>query len=57
MKRFILYCLRWQLSTPILAAVTAKLAWAGYLTAAVVANLIGAMVFFLIDRWIFSFKR
>ena len=54
MKRFVLYIIRWQLSTPILAVITAYFAWAGYWVAAAVANLIGACIFFWVDRWIFK---
>ena len=51
MKRFILYLVRWQLSTPILWLVTAALVgfWG-----TVVANLIGGCIFFWIDRFIFT---
>ena len=41
-KRYGLYLLRWQASTPILAGVGIILASMGQLVAAVVANLIGA---------------
>lgn len=45
-----LYVARWQASTPILWFFTSRLkGWRG----AVVANLIGALVFFWVDRWIF----
>jgi len=54
MKRFILYLLRWQLSTPILWLVVRNLG-AG-LGATVIANLIGASIFFWIDRFIFTSK-
>lgn len=54
MKRFILYLLRWQLSTPILAIVIAWLAYLGEWAAAAVANLIGGAIFFWVDRWIFK---
>lgn len=53
MKRFCLYLLRWQLSTPILAVVIARLAHLGEWWAAAVANLIGGAIFFWVDRWIF----
>jgi len=47
----VLYAIRWQLSTPILWAVTSRLnGWRG----AAVANLIGALIFFWVDRWIFG---
>lgn len=47
----VLYMLRWQLSTPILALATRRLG-AGW-RAAVVANLIGGAVFYKLDEWIF----
>ena len=58
MKRFILYAIRWQLSTPILAIVCGfmnhtKTEW----VSAAVANAIGSAIFFLVDRWIFKHKE
>ena len=61
MKRFLLYLLRWQLSTPVLAPIIAffkhsptlfgtKEDWIG----AAVANLIGGAIFFWVDRFIFT---
>lgn len=52
MRRFILYLLRWQLSTPILWLAVRKLG-AG-LSSTVIANLIGGAIFFWIDRFIFT---
>lgn len=59
LRRYTLYLIRWQLSTPILAPVIAffknspvwgtKEDWIG----AIVANLIGGLIFFWVDRWIF----
>ena len=54
MKRFVLYLVRWQLSTPILWLVLRNLG-AG-LGATVIANLIGASIFFWIDKFIFTSK-
>ena len=51
-RRFILYLARWQLSTPILWLVVRNLG-AG-IWATVIANLIGGMIFFWIDRFIFT---
>lgn len=51
MRRFILYLARWQLSTPILWLVVSQLG-AG-LQATVIANLVGASIFFWVDRFIF----
>ena len=53
LTRYLLYLLRWQLSTPILAVVTARFAYLGYWQAAIIANLIGGIIFFWIDRLIF----
>lgn len=59
-KRLILYLLRWQLSTPILAPIIALVKhspiwgtpqdWYG----AAIANLIGGLIFFWVDRFIFT---
>ena len=59
-KRYVLYLLRWQLSTPILAPIISyfkhsssilgtKEDWVG----AIVANLIGGLIFFWVYRFIF----
>lgn len=48
--RFVLYFLRWQASTPILAGVIWLMAdWPGWISAAV-ANAIGAAMFYWVDR-------
>lgn len=64
LKRYALYLLRWQLSTPILAPIVAYFnhspsrfgtpeSWLG----SAVANLVGGLIFFWVDRWIFSKSR
>ncbi|MFA5330888.1 MAG: hypothetical protein WC342_00770 [Methanoregula sp.] len=45
-KRYILYLLRWQAGTPILAGAGILLAGMGYIVAAIIANLIGGLIFF-----------
>lgn len=63
LQRYAFYLLRWQLSTPILAPVVAYFKhspsvwgtredWIG----STVANLIGGLIFFWVDRWIFYYK-
>ena len=48
---FLLYLLRWQLSTPILYLITRRVkGWRGV----VLANLMGGVIFFFVDRWIFG---
>ena len=54
MKRFILYLLRWQASSVILAPCIYLLSDYGSIVSAVVANLIGGCLFYWIDRKIFK---
>lgn len=57
MKRFMLYLLRWQLSTPILAAVLWALDSWPTIWATVAANLVGGVIFFWVDRLIFRKEK
>jgi hypothetical protein len=62
-KRYLLYLFRWQCSTPILAPIIAvfshspiwgtRESWIG----AIVANLVGGLIFFWIDRFIFTSNK
>ncbi len=52
LRRFILYLVRWQLSTPILWLVVRRLGVGIWST--VLANLIGGAIFFWVDRFIFT---
>jgi hypothetical protein len=54
LKRYGLYLLRWQASTPILAGVGILLISMGPLFAAIIANLIGGLIFFWVDQFIFT---
>jgi len=53
-KQYAIYLIRWQLSTPILAAVLTLLAAANNLVATIVANFIGGLIFFWVDKFIFT---
>ena len=53
-KKYSFYIIRWQLSTPILAIVLIWLANQNKWVATIVANLIGALIFFWVDRIIFK---
>jgi hypothetical protein len=53
MKKLSLYMIRWQMSTPILAAAVYILP-GGSLAKAAVANLIGSLIFFPVDKWIMT---
>lgn len=63
MVKFILYLVRWQLSTPILAPIVAYFKHSSSMfgtkedwIAATIANLIGGCIFFWVDRFIFKSK-
>jgi putative flippase GtrA len=55
-QKYGFYLLRWQLSTPILAVVLWWLGGLNVWVATIVANLIGGLMFFWVDRWIFRPK-
>lgn len=52
-KKYLLYLIRWQLSTPVLYVCIALLELPA-LAQTIVANLIGGLIFFWIDRMIFK---
>ena len=52
-----MYLFRWQMSTPILAGVVWFLSDYNEIVSAVVANLIGGLIFYKIDKLIFNKKR
>jgi hypothetical protein len=51
--KFIFYIIRWQASTPILYLVIDSLQLPD-LQRVIIANLIGALIFFPVDRYIFK---
>jgi hypothetical protein len=57
LKRYGLYLVRWQLSTPILAATLVLLASLGKFYATIAANLVGGLIFFWVDNFIFRSRR
>lgn len=56
-RQYLLYLLRWQFSTPILAVCIALFASLGSLWATVIANLVGGLIFFWVDKLIFKEKK
>lgn len=56
LKKYFLYLVRWQLSTPILAIVLKLLSNMSTLSATIIANLIGGLIFFWVDKIIFKKK-
>ena len=57
MKKFFLYLVRWQLSSPILAVCMVWMGGWNVAIATIVANLIGGCIFFWVDSWIFKEKK
>jgi hypothetical protein len=53
-KKYLFYLFRWQLSTPILAVVLLWLNDWNVTVATIVANLIGGLIFFWVDKYIFK---
>ncbi|MBL7132186.1 MAG: hypothetical protein ISS45_12440 [Candidatus Omnitrophica bacterium] len=53
-RRFVLYLIRWQLSTPILWLVVRNLGVG--IGSTIIANLIGGSIFFWVDKFIFTSK-
>jgi hypothetical protein len=51
--KFILYIIRWQLSTPILA-LCVFLINGSTLYKTIIANLIGGCIFYWFDKWLFN---
>ena len=56
-KKYCLYLLRWQLSIPLLALCLMFLNGFGTVISSIIANLIGGLIFFWIDMWIFKRKE
>jgi Zn finger protein HypA/HybF involved in hydrogenase expression len=54
MKKFILYALRWQASSIILAPCIYYLSSYHFAIAAIVSNAIGSIIFFWVDKYIFK---
>ena len=57
-KQYLLYLVRWQLSTPILSLVIyafhpQQIEW----IPSIIANLIGGLIFFWVDKFIFKEKK
>ena len=53
-RRYFVYLLRWQLSTPILALCLYWIGGLGEIPATIIANLVGGLIFFWVDRFIFK---
>jgi hypothetical protein len=54
MKKFLLYLVRWQCSTPILVPAIFLFAFLGNVWAIIIANFVGGLIFFWVDKWIFN---
>lgn len=56
-KRYGLYLLRWQLSTPLIASIMYLFSGSDYLLTTVFANFVGGLIFFWVDKFIFMSQR
>ena len=56
-KKYLLYMIRWQLSTPILAVALIWFSTMSKLMATVIANFIGGLIFFWVDMFIFTSRK
>ena len=56
-KQYILYLLRWQITTPVVAICLSLFSNYGVTVATIIANFIGGLIFFWIDKWIFKNKK
>ncbi|HHX77839.1 MAG TPA: hypothetical protein GX697_05785 [Firmicutes bacterium] len=54
LKQYVLYLLRWQLSSPILAVVLIVMSNYNRWVATIAANFLGGLMFFWIDKYIFK---
>lgn len=54
LKKYILYLIRWQLSTPILAIALNLMKGFNVIASTIIANLIGGIIFFWVDKIIFK---
>ena len=54
LKKYLFYLFRWQLSTPILSFVLIWLNDWNVTIATIIANLIGGLIFFWVDKFIFK---
>lgn len=52
-KKFTLYLLRWQLSSPILYLCLKHLSFGAFVNT-IIANLIGGSIFYWVDKYIFN---
>ena len=55
-KKYILYLIRWQFSTPILAIFTGGITLESFQNS-MLANLVGGLLFFWVDKLIFEKKK
>lgn len=53
MKRYIMYLIRWQLSTPVIYLVMKYVNIDNMLIKTILSNLIGGLIFYWIDKIIF----
>ncbi len=56
-KKYLLYGVKWQGGTPVIALVLLLLPISNVWIKTIIANIIGAFIFYPIDQWIFKQKQ
>lgn len=54
LKKFILYSLKWQMGTPVMILVLLLLPINNIIIKTILSNILGAVLFYKIDLWIFT---
>lgn len=54
MKKFLLYSLKWELGSLVMIPVLLYIPTDNVILKTIIGNFIGAIIFFRIDKWIFS---
>ncbi len=57
LKKYLLYGIKWQGGTPVIALVLLLLPISNVWIKTIIANIIGAFIFYPIDQWIFKQKQ
>lgn len=57
LKKYLLYGVKWQMGTPVIALVLLIVPISNVWVKTIIANVIGAIIFYPIDKWIFRSKK
>lgn len=57
LKKYLIYLLKWEAGTPVIALVLWLMPIDNIWIKTIIANAIGAIIFYPIDQWIFSLNK